>query len=116
MLGKLFHLALDAALVAMVLSGVRRTTGITPSLIQVPSKDARNLLRAYLETGEWVRIVWVAPAPFRKAASRSLLPPSSYLRPPSRGSSSVPIAPSSGVCLRNPNGGGRRGRRFVRAC
>lgn len=55
MFGKVFHLIVDAALVAMVLSGVRRTTGISPSVRKVPNKDVRNVLRAYLETGEWVR-------------------------------------------------------------
>jgi Fungal protein of unknown function (DUF1748) len=54
MFGRFFHLLVDAALVSMALSGIKRTTGLTPALSKVPSKDVRNVLRVYLETGEWV--------------------------------------------------------------
>ncbi|PFH52545.1 hypothetical protein AMATHDRAFT_1948 [Amanita thiersii Skay4041] len=49
MLGKLVHLAFDALLVSAFLAGVRRTT-----VNQVHNKDIRQLLRSYLEVGEYV--------------------------------------------------------------
>jgi len=53
MLGKLVHLGIDAMLVAAFLAGVKRTTGLTPALSQVPNKDIRQLLNSYLEFGEY---------------------------------------------------------------
>lgn len=90
MFGKFFHLMVDATLVAMVLSGVRRTTGIVPSVHRVPNKDIRNILRAYLETGEWVRpplhllryayTLWKVPLPCSRCADwfRCLTSPLSF--------------------------------------
>ncbi|PPQ68773.1 hypothetical protein CVT24_007715 [Panaeolus cyanescens] len=49
MLGKLFHLGIDALLISAFLAGVKRTTGLTPALSQVPNKDIRQLLSTYLE-------------------------------------------------------------------
>ncbi|KAH7888075.1 DUF1748-domain-containing protein [Phlebopus sp. FC_14] len=53
MFGGLFHLGLDALLISAFLAGVRRSTGLTPALSQVPNKDIRQLLRSYLELGEY---------------------------------------------------------------
>ncbi|KAJ3499428.1 hypothetical protein NLJ89_g10103 [Agrocybe chaxingu] len=54
MLGKLVHLGFDAVLISAFLAGVKRTTGLTPALGQVPNKDVRQLLSSYLEFGEYV--------------------------------------------------------------
>ncbi|KAK0490656.1 hypothetical protein IW261DRAFT_1433357 [Armillaria novae-zelandiae] len=51
MLGKLVHLGIDAIIISAFLAGVKRTTGLTPALGQVPNKDIRQLLRSYLEMG-----------------------------------------------------------------
>ncbi|KAG2151840.1 DUF1748-domain-containing protein [Suillus cothurnatus] len=53
MFGWLFHLGLDAFIVSAFLAGIRRSTGLTPALSQVPNKDIRQLLRSYLEVGEY---------------------------------------------------------------
>ncbi|KAH8830581.1 DUF1748-domain-containing protein [Flagelloscypha sp. PMI_526] len=53
MFGKLVHLGFDAILISAFLAGVKRTTGLTPKLSQVPNKDVRQLLRSYLEFGEY---------------------------------------------------------------
>ncbi|KAK0191309.1 uncharacterized protein ARMOST_04943 [Armillaria ostoyae] len=53
MLGKLVHLGIDAIIISAFLAGVKRTTGLTPALGQVPNKDIRQLLRSYLEMGEY---------------------------------------------------------------
>ncbi|KAI0829333.1 DUF1748-domain-containing protein [Trametes gibbosa] len=54
MFGTLIRLGIDAALVSAFLAGVRRTTGLTPKLSDVPNKDIRQLLRSYLEFGEYI--------------------------------------------------------------
>ncbi|KLO16385.1 DUF1748-domain-containing protein [Schizopora paradoxa] len=54
MFGKLFHLGFDAVLLSAFLAGLRRSTGLTPALSQVPNKDVRQLCRSYLEMGEYV--------------------------------------------------------------
>ncbi|KAF9535062.1 DUF1748-domain-containing protein [Crepidotus variabilis] len=54
MFGKLVHLGFDAMLVAAFLAGVKRTTGLTPALGSVPNKDVRQILKSYLEFGEYV--------------------------------------------------------------
>ncbi|KAH9950105.1 DUF1748-domain-containing protein [Amylocystis lapponica] len=54
MFGTLAHLGFDALLLSAFLAGVRRTTGLTPRLSQVPNKDIRQILRSYLEFGEYV--------------------------------------------------------------
>ncbi|KAJ3848418.1 hypothetical protein EV368DRAFT_49334 [Lentinula lateritia] len=48
------HLGIDAVVISAFLAGVRRTTGLSPVLFQVPNKDIRQLLRLYLEFGEYV--------------------------------------------------------------
>lgn len=55
MLGRAFHLVIDALLVSVVLSGIKRNTGLTLSLSKIPNRDLRHLVRGYLEAGEWVR-------------------------------------------------------------
>ncbi|RPD62025.1 DUF1748-domain-containing protein [Lentinus tigrinus ALCF2SS1-7] len=54
MFGTLIHLGIDAALLSAFLAGIRRTTGLTPKLADVPNKDIRQLLRSYLEFGEYL--------------------------------------------------------------
>jgi len=51
---KLVHLGFDALLISAFLAGIRRTTSLTPALAQVPNKDIRQLLRTYLEFGEYL--------------------------------------------------------------
>jgi len=53
MLGKIVHIGFDALLITAFLAGVKRTTGLTPALSQVPNKDIRHLLNSYLEFGEY---------------------------------------------------------------
>ncbi|KAH9482887.1 hypothetical protein JR316_0004987 [Psilocybe cubensis] len=45
------HLGIDALLISAFLAGVKRTTGLTPALSQVPNKDVRAWLNSYLEFG-----------------------------------------------------------------
>ncbi|KAL7282036.1 DUF1748-domain-containing protein [Trametes coccinea BRFM310] len=54
MLGTLIHWGIDAVLLSAFLAGIRRTTGLTPKLSDVPNKDVRQVLRSYLEFGEYV--------------------------------------------------------------
>lgn len=54
MFGRLFHIAVDAVLLSMCLAGIKRNTGLTPAVRRVPNKDVRNVLKLWLETGEWV--------------------------------------------------------------
>jgi len=54
MLGRLVHLGIDAILLSAFLAGIKRSTGLTPALSHVPNKDVRELLRTYLEVGEYV--------------------------------------------------------------
>ncbi|KAL5508098.1 hypothetical protein ACEPAH_5716 [Sanghuangporus vaninii] len=54
MLGKLVHLGFDALLISAFLAGVKRSTGLTLALSQVPNKDMRQLLKSYLEAGEYI--------------------------------------------------------------
>ncbi|KAF8450882.1 DUF1748-domain-containing protein [Boletus edulis BED1] len=54
MFGSLFRLAVDALLFSAFLAGIKRTTGLTLALSQVPNKDIRQLLQTYLEfAGEY---------------------------------------------------------------
>jgi len=52
-LGRLIHYGFDAILLSAFLAGIRRSTGLTPALALVPNKDIRQLLRSYLELGEY---------------------------------------------------------------
>lgn len=56
MLGRFFHLFVDAMLVSVVLSGIKRNTGLTLSLGRIRHTEIRRFLSAYLEAGEWVCI------------------------------------------------------------
>lgn len=56
MFGRFFHLMIDAVIISIALSGIKRSTGLTPAIRRLPNKDLRNLVRVYLETGEWVSI------------------------------------------------------------
>ncbi|KAI0069166.1 DUF1748-domain-containing protein [Artomyces pyxidatus] len=53
MLGKLAHIGFDAILITAFLAGIKRSTGLTPALSKVPNKDVRQMLRSYLEFGEY---------------------------------------------------------------
>ena len=59
MLGKLLHLTFDALLLSMVLSGLRRGSGLAVDLKSLPM-DARGIVRGWLESGEWVSGSWQA--------------------------------------------------------
>ncbi|KAF5333739.1 hypothetical protein D9611_002352 [Ephemerocybe angulata] len=54
MLGKLVHIGFDALLISALLAGIKRTTGLTPALHQVPNKDIRKVMRSWLEFGEYI--------------------------------------------------------------
>ncbi|CAO1617796.1 unnamed protein product [Sympodiomycopsis kandeliae] len=54
MFGRIFHIVFDTLLISMALSGIKRNTGLTPCLRRIPNKDARNLVKVWLETGEWL--------------------------------------------------------------
>ncbi|KAB8229352.1 hypothetical protein BDV23DRAFT_148425 [Aspergillus alliaceus] len=57
MLGRLTHYAFDAVLVSAFLAGVRRSTGLTPSLNSdniTDNKDFKKWMDNYLGVGEWV--------------------------------------------------------------
>ncbi|KAE9389805.1 DUF1748-domain-containing protein [Gymnopus androsaceus JB14] len=53
-LGKLFHYALDAALLSTVLAGVKKSSGFSPDLAQISNPTARSLAETYLGFGESV--------------------------------------------------------------
>ncbi|RPB09728.1 DUF1748-domain-containing protein, partial [Morchella conica CCBAS932] len=55
-LGKLAHYGFDAILFSAFLAGVKRSTGLTPSLQteKIESKDVRSALEKYLNIGEWM--------------------------------------------------------------
>ncbi|WFD31888.1 hypothetical protein MSPP1_002928 [Malassezia sp. CBS 17886] len=44
MLGRVFHLLVDALLISMALSGIKRNTGLTLSLSRVSNRDVRKFL------------------------------------------------------------------------
>ncbi|KAE8353983.1 hypothetical protein BDV28DRAFT_156572 [Aspergillus coremiiformis] len=57
MLGRLTHYAFDAVLVSAFLAGVKRSTGLTPSLNSdkiTENKDFKKWIDNYLGVGEWV--------------------------------------------------------------
>ncbi|KAG7563064.1 hypothetical protein FFLO_01496 [Filobasidium floriforme] len=51
--GKLFHVGFDAILITALLAGIKRNTGLTVALEQVPNKEFRKLIQNYLEVGEY---------------------------------------------------------------
>ncbi|KAJ3547747.1 hypothetical protein NMY22_g1539 [Coprinellus aureogranulatus] len=57
MLGTLAHLGFDALLISAFLAGVKRTTGLTPALHQVPEQglsQSTEVVRSWLEMGEYI--------------------------------------------------------------
>ncbi|KAF9246890.1 DUF1748-domain-containing protein [Melanogaster broomeanus] len=57
MFGKLFHLGFDALLISAFLAGVRRSTGLTPALSQVPNKDIRReATSGHISSFGWLRL------------------------------------------------------------
>jgi len=56
-LGRLTHYAFDAVLFSAFLAGVKRSTGLTPSLNTDKisnSKEIKSWVDSYLGVGEWV--------------------------------------------------------------
>ncbi|MCJ1356269.1 MAG: hypothetical protein MMC33_006263 [Icmadophila ericetorum] len=56
-LGRLTHYAFDAVLLSAFLAGVRRSTGLTPSMSPekiTESKEVKKWFDNYLGVGEWV--------------------------------------------------------------
>ncbi|KAI9019214.1 hypothetical protein CLU79DRAFT_759195 [Phycomyces nitens] len=54
MWGKLIHFSADAVLISAVLAGIRRNTGLQPSLSTIENEDVRTYAQKYLNVGEWV--------------------------------------------------------------
>ncbi|APA06807.1 hypothetical protein sscle_02g015770 [Sclerotinia sclerotiorum 1980 UF-70] len=56
MLGKLTHYAFDAVLFSAFLAGMKRSTGLTPSLKKdvTENKELNGWIEKYLGVGEWV--------------------------------------------------------------
>ncbi|KAJ5774220.1 hypothetical protein N7457_009116 [Penicillium paradoxum] len=57
MLGRLTHYAFDAVLFSAFLAGVKRSTGLTPSVNSdkiTENKDVKKWVDNYLGVGEWV--------------------------------------------------------------
>ncbi|KAB5594020.1 hypothetical protein CTheo_2489 [Ceratobasidium theobromae] len=53
MFGKLIRLGIDAVIISAFLAGVQRSTGLTPAIGRIKNKDLRNVLKSYLEFGEY---------------------------------------------------------------
>ena len=55
-LGKLTHYAFDAVLLSAFLAGMKRSTGLTPSLKKdiTENKEINGWIEKYLGVGEWV--------------------------------------------------------------
>ncbi|KAL1957605.1 hypothetical protein VTO42DRAFT_5716 [Malbranchea cinnamomea] len=56
-LGRLAHYAFDAVLISAFLAGVKRSTGLTPSLNSdkiTDNKEVKRWVENYLGVGEWV--------------------------------------------------------------
>ncbi|KAI0635523.1 hypothetical protein C8Q77DRAFT_1155320 [Trametes polyzona] len=54
MIGRLFHLTLDAALVSTVLAGVRRSSGFTVETEKISDPTMRSVADKYLGFGETI--------------------------------------------------------------
>ncbi|KAL2822735.1 DUF1748-domain-containing protein [Aspergillus cavernicola] len=57
MFGRITHYAFDAVLFSAFLAGVKRSTGLTPSLSSdkiTENKDFKKWIDNYLGVGEWV--------------------------------------------------------------
>ncbi|GMM31217.1 Mco8 protein [Martiniozyma asiatica (nom. inval.)] len=53
-LGKSFHLAIDATLFAALLSGIKRQTGLAPNVSLINQPEIENYTIKYLNYGDWV--------------------------------------------------------------
>jgi len=56
-LGRLTHYAFDAVLISAFLAGIKRSTGLTPSVKTekiTDNKEAKKWVDSYLGVGEWV--------------------------------------------------------------
>ncbi|CAK7202200.1 hypothetical protein SEUCBS139899_004922 [Sporothrix eucalyptigena] len=57
-LGRLTHYAFDAVLISAFLAGMKRSTGLTPSIktdkVSGDNKDMNRWIDKYLGVGEWV--------------------------------------------------------------
>jgi hypothetical protein len=56
-LGRLTHYAFDAVLISAFLAGMKRSTGLTPSLKKdsiTENKEVNRWIEKYLGIGEWV--------------------------------------------------------------
>ncbi|KAI9298036.1 DUF1748-domain-containing protein [Neoconidiobolus thromboides FSU 785] len=63
MLGKLFHLSLDAVLVSAVLAGIKRSSGLSLNVDTISNDTTRPYILRYLDFGEWVfdqSIFWMS--------------------------------------------------------
>ncbi|KAI7871179.1 hypothetical protein BDF14DRAFT_1719504 [Spinellus fusiger] len=54
MWGKLFHYTADAILISTVLAGIKRNTGLQPSISKIDNEEVRIYVQKYLNVGEWV--------------------------------------------------------------
>jgi hypothetical protein len=64
-LGRLTHYAFDAVLISAFLAGMKRSTGLTPSLKKdsiTSNKEVNSWIEKYLGIGEWVMDTAVATA------------------------------------------------------
>ncbi|KAM0162502.1 hypothetical protein ACHAPG_001867, partial [Botrytis cinerea] len=61
-LGRLTHYAFDAVLLSAFLAGMKRSTGLTPSLKKdvTENKEINGWIEKYLGVGEWVMDTSVA--------------------------------------------------------
>ncbi|CEH15620.1 Protein of unknown function DUF1748, fungi [Ceraceosorus bombacis] len=53
-LGRVAHYAVDAALLATALAGVKRQSGWTPDVARIPNETARSITTWYLGSGEFL--------------------------------------------------------------
>ncbi|KAI9320395.1 hypothetical protein BX666DRAFT_1907610 [Dichotomocladium elegans] len=54
MWGRLLHLTADALLVSTILAGIRRTTGLSPTISKIENETMRGYVEQYLSLGERV--------------------------------------------------------------
>ncbi|RHZ49342.1 hypothetical protein Glove_522g28 [Diversispora epigaea] len=54
MLGKLFHYSADAILIAAILAGVKRSTGLTFNPNRIENAALRSVVEGILGIGEWL--------------------------------------------------------------
>ncbi|KAK9708257.1 hypothetical protein K7432_009743 [Basidiobolus ranarum] len=53
MSGRLFHYAVDAALISTVFAGVKRSTGLTLNMEKIENTTVRSGVEMYLSFGEY---------------------------------------------------------------